>query len=377
MHNKEIFAQFDEDDSYQCFELLRAAFEQAAEKTHLQKRFFRIGDHNICLSFASAAMLDHIVPAIAHLETSPTADPELTICIWDSASTKTQLPGLLPVFIQIFHWYWHEYLDGRQNIKPLCNDRFLASLKLGANVFSMLDWQTNTALYWIKDEADLPYWDKSSPLQVILSWWLGRHQRQYVHAAAVGMPAGGVLIAAKGGSGKSTSALSCLSSELSYVGDDYCLVATEPEPYAYSLYCTGKLKGAKDFERLPQLAHMCSNQAELEEEKAVFFFKDYFPDKIISGFPLRAILVPKITGKKDTHIIKSSTVAGLKALAPSTLFQLSGTGKNAMGTMADLARQLPCYALELGTEIEQIPKAISCLLEDLNAEAISIGANDS
>ncbi len=371
LHEHRVFKDFEDSDRQQVFQLFRAVFDQAAQ-TGLQKRYFQIGDRSICLAFASEAMLDHIVPAFSHLETSPVLSPELTVCIWDSASTKTALPGLLPVFMQMFQWYWHEYLDGRQNVRPLCSDRFLASLKLGADVLSLLDRKENVGLYWIDDEANLPYWEKSSPLQAILSWWLGSHQRQYVHAAAVGTPQGGVLIAAKGGSGKSTSALSCLDSALSYVGDDYCLVSVdsspESSPRAYSLYCTAKLKGAADLKRLPHLAPFCSNRDRLTDEKAVFFLQEHFPEKIVSSFPLRALLVPRLTGKKETTITKTSGMHGLKALAPSTLFQLSGTGKSAMSTMASLSRQLPCYSLELGTEIKQIPQAILQLLQTLNSQ---------
>jgi len=207
LNQAKVLEQFDEGDRAIFFEAMRCGFEQALQATYAQDRFYEIGGYSVCLSFAGDAMLEQITPAIAHLEREATEQPDLKICLWDNQSTQTQLPGLLPAFIHLFHWYWHEHLDGRQNVKALCStggasikeNRFSARLNIGANVFSMLDQQQNLAMYWIDDVANLPYWEKGSPLQSILNWWLSARERQYVHAAAIGIETGGVLIAAKGG----------------------------------------------------------------------------------------------------------------------------------------------------------------------------------
>ena len=66
--------------------------------------------------------------------------------------------------------------------------------------------------------------------------------RCFCTAAAVGQAAGGVLLVGAGGSGKSTCALSCLTSDLLYAGDDYVAVELRPEPRVLSLFCSGKLE---------------------------------------------------------------------------------------------------------------------------------------
>jgi hypothetical protein len=353
-----VLNRFTEDDRHSFFQTLYHHFQQVVSTTGTVDRYFSMGGYTVRLSFASQVMADQMTPAIAHLETRPTDQPALTICLWDNALSETRLPGLMPAFMRAFHWYGHETLDARTNVTALCSDRFQMHFKLGPNIFSALDFQQNLALYWIDDTALLPYWERGSPLQNILSWWASRHQRQYVHAAAIGTATGGVLLAAKGGSGKSTSALSCLNSSLVYASDDYCLISTEPAPYVYSLYNTAKLKGATDLERFPKLAPLVTNRDRLGEEKALIFLKQHFPEKVVSGFPLRAILVPQITGGIDTRLSKSSAIAALKALAPSTLFQLSGTGERSFQMMSTLVKQVPCYTLELGTDISQIPLVI-------------------
>jgi hypothetical protein len=366
LNRQKILDRFTATDRLSFFQMLHTWFDRITEATGTIDRFYNIGGYTVRLSFASEMMATQLTQAISHLETTPIEQPALTICLWDNISTQTQLPGLMPAFIRTFHWYWYNYLDGRQNVKSLCCDRFQMHFNVGPNIFSALDIQQNLALYWIEDAAQLPYWERGSPLQTILNEWMGRQQRQYVHAAAVGTITGGVLLAAKGGSGKSTSALSCLRSDLLYASDDYCLIATEPVPYVYSLYNSAKLKGIQDLERFPHLAPLVSNGDRLTEEKAMIFLKQHFPEKVVAGFPLRAILVPQITGEQDTRLCKSTSIVALKALAPSTIFQLSGAGKNSLQMMSQLVRQLPCYILKLGTDITQIPKVISELLEQAN-----------
>jgi hypothetical protein len=58
-----------------------------------------------------------------------------------------------------------------------------------------------------------------------------------------------------------------------------------------------------------------------------------------------------------------SRAAALAALAPSTIFQLHPPQENALARMAALVSQVPCYSLELGSDIERIPEAILPLVE--------------
>jgi hypothetical protein len=129
-----------------------------------------------------------------------------------------------------------------------------------------------------------------------------------------------------------------------------------------------KLKGKADLERFPKLAALVSNLDRLDNEKATIFLHQHYPAKIVKGFPLKAILVPKVTEKIDTNLQKTSPIYALKAIAPSTIFQLAGTGQNAFSSMSDLVKKLPCYILELGTDMQQIPKAIEQLLCELLTE---------
>ncbi|MBW4576544.1 MAG: hypothetical protein KME08_14815 [Aphanothece sp. CMT-3BRIN-NPC111] len=354
----------DEADRLAYFQTVFAGFQRAKQNGDLINRFYNIGSYTICLSFAGTGLVSQLTPAFAHLETMPTETPALTVCLWDSASTGIKLPLLVSSLISLVRSRWQEHLDIRGEIKGYNSDRFRTVFQWPATL-SVLDLQQNLAIYWVDAAAELPYFERGSPLRTILNWWLENRDRQCVHAGAVGTPTGGVLLAGKGGSGKSTSALACLKSELLYASDDYCLVASDPIPYVYSLYNTAKLKGATDLERFPLLANKFNNLDRLEEEKAMIFLAEHFPEKVVAGFPIKAVLVPRVTGKKDTILQRASAGAALAALAPSTIFQLPSAGKQTFQMLAKLVKAVDCYYLNLGTDIGQIPQIISQLLTQI------------
>jgi hypothetical protein len=98
---------------------------------------------------------------------------------------------------------------------------------------------------------------------------------QVLRAGAVGTHERAELLTGKGGIGKSTTALSCLRSGLSYLADDYLIVRLEPEPIVYSLYCTAKLN-ADHVENFPEFFKLVQNSAKLDQGKAVLFLYSQF-----------------------------------------------------------------------------------------------------
>jgi len=92
---------------------------------------------------------------------------------------------------------------------------------------------------------------------------------------------------------------------------------------------------------------------------------DAFREKVTAGFPLRAILVPRVTGRPETTIEPSSPIAALKALAPSTLLQLPGDGRETMARLSALVRRVPTYTLNAGTHMGGIAQSVEALLNQL------------
>ena len=315
------------------------------------ERSYIIGGYSVRLRFAGPALVDAMTRALAHLEADPALEPMLTIHLGDSDSTGVDLPAQLGLVMggqSGAGWIHH----GR---------RIRARFQPAANTFHILDSSRDSALFWTEDALRIRFWERSAPLLYLFHWWMGLHDRQLIHAAGLGTPTGGVLLVGRAGSGKSTAALSCIQSELAYAGDDYHLIALEPSPFAFSLYNSAKLDQAQ-LQQFERLRRAVANPHEAAEGKALLFIHECHPEKLSLGFPIRAVLVPRITHRKETNLRPASPATALAALAPSTIFQLRDRDAGSLKAMAELLRRVPSFVLELGTELSQIAPAISELL---------------
>lgn len=323
---------------------------------------FRIAGRSVRMNFAGPGLVRKLTAAIGHLEIEDCGEPDLTIQIWDSDSTKTPLPLMLSSLVDLLRLRWFERLDIRKEVKGFHSELIRTIFHLGPDILSVYNTQTKTAVYWINSVDDVPYYEEGYPLTPILNWWLEQNGLQLVHAASVGTDEGGVIICGKGGSGKSTTALSCINSRLKFLGDDYCAVDTSGPTRIWSLYSTSKLKGQEDVDRFPRFRDLISNLDRLGDEKALLFLNEHMPECLTGSFPLKAIFVPRITGLPDTTVSEISMVSTLRALAPSTMFQLPGDGAKSFKAMSGVVKKIPCHHLDLGTKIEKIPDAIADFL---------------
>ena len=335
---------------------------------------FLVAGRRLRVLAADDALLRRLSRTFGHLRAGADGEPELTIHVWDSTTRGIPAPPTPDVGDEQAPGAFFYASDTRLRVGfqlgTSGDERVLAVYPDAPTpALSVLDREERLAWYWVEDAGRIPYWEEATPFRYLLDWWLREDGAHQLHAGAVGTPEGGVLIVGKSGSGKSTAALSALQSELLYGGDDYVAVSLEPEPWVHSLYSSGKLMG--DHVRLlPFLLASLANPDELESEKAVVYVNEHWPENTAAGFPLRAILAAKVVpGLDAARLAYTSRLDGLRALAPSTVFQMHTRGSDSLSRMRMLAEQIPSYRLELGSDMASIPRAISVLLERLNASA--------
>lgn len=345
--------------SVEYFRTVYDLFKSSQQVVGAVERNYSIGGNLIRLSFSGAALLS-LTRALEHLAVDDHSTPDLTICIWDSESTGQTMTAR--------PWQQDDFL-ARGVIQGYNTERIYTAFQHGSGAVSVLDRERNLAIFWAPDPR-VPYWENGSPLRTILHWWLLTRGLQLVHAAAIGNSTGGVLIGGKGGSGKSTTALACLESNLSYVGDDYTLLELDSGPVVHSLYNSAKLN-SDHVQRFPALLPRIDNPTRLAEEKALLFVHEHYPLKVATRLPVRAILLPRVTGLAETRLKRVSVAKALAALAPSTIFQLPRAGNEAFKFLAAFARQLPCFSLEVGTDLFSIPPVIEGLLAEIDAATLS------
>lgn len=331
-------------------------YQHAVQNTSgLISRNYQVGDYTICLQFAGSALVPRITPALEHLSIESCRHPALTIYLWDSASTYT--PMVPRPWNDDAFWV-------RGEVKAFSNGVIQTTFQPDRNALSILNLAQNTSVYWVQDAREIPYFETGAPLLPLFSGWFASAGMQLMHSAALGLPQGGVILAGKGGSGKSTTALLSLQSPLRYAADDYCILKPGKPPVVYSLYASGKVD-TDQVENFSFLEQTLYNADHLDQEKALFILTRRFPEKIIRDFPLKAILVPQISSDGSTFLEPIAHSEALKALAPSTIFQLPYQNTDALRRMKTIIAQIPCYRLHLGKEPEQINTVILALLEQM------------
>ncbi|MBI5948602.1 MAG: hypothetical protein HY875_10745 [Chloroflexi bacterium] len=335
-------------------------FDRAERVAGAVDRHFLVAGYPVRLRFAGPAMVPMITGALAHLAAPPCPSPALTVCIWDSASTGVDLsPGVGPI-----EDYYYAGKQGHLQSGPV-----YATFRRPDFGLSIVDSEGATGGYWIPDAVtfadgrDLKFFGWAGPLRAVFNWWLGAHGRQFVHAAAVGRAGGGVLLVGPGGSGKSTSSVACLEAGMDFVGEDYCALDAEGPPYVHSLYSSAKVDAAQLAAGTAPVT-LDFDPARIEFNKAVYLLHPRYAPQLAKGMPLRALVAPRVTGAAAPSLHRVSPAEVFAALAPSSILQMPGPNNGALGTLARLARELPCYRMELGGA-RLVPGLIDALLAGL------------
>ena len=343
-----------------CWEHFSSLWCNASEPSEI---CLQLGRVQLVLQFVNPSLVPYILPALQHLRlATPNSEqhlgPTLTVGLWDAASTGLALNP--PT---------HEAEDFKSLglVEKFSNDQIQLTYDIGSGVLNLLNRNKSQAIFWVNTAAALPYYERGAPLRSLLATWLQDHGYQLVHAAAVATEHGAVILAGRGGSGKSTSALGCLVRGLRYLSDDYCVVAPAEQNEVFSLYCSAKVV-PDSFEKFPWLEKLKRGSNWSEHEKILFLLGDSHADQILNKAPLRAILLPQQNAQEHNvqeaaKITQASAIQGLRSLSPSTIFQLPASGARAFQSMSQLVRTTPVHQFHLGSRPEAVPEAIEHFLE--------------
>ncbi len=342
-------------------EVVRAGYFDAAHRATRsalsrgeQRCTLRVAGQGITLRFPTSSIADAFLPALAHLvvpEDGPDDAP--CICAWDSRSTGISMPA--------GPWRPGDYLS-RGDLRGWDTD-VRAAYNLGPGTLSLFDPARNTGIFWMRDFASLPSWDRAAPFRTILGWFLRTRRIELLHAGAVGHPSGGVLLAGRGGRGKSTVCLSAMAlGDLRYAGDDYVAIASDPGPQVWSVYNSGKLEWSHAQARLPELAALADRVSGDQQDKGTLFVHRHFPERVATGFPIRAVLLPEVGMAQQSALEPIPPLAVVQEMLSTTMSQLPGTDAGTFRTLTTLVRAVPCYRLAVGADLGASVAAIRELL---------------
>lgn len=334
------------------FDELNAHFEIVAAGATERRSSLLIAGVPIELRFAGKALHEALYPALAH-HPAAVLTPE-----WQVLIAESQAHAPMPAC----PWGVDD-VGARGEVAVATVGPYRTSYVGPSNVLSTIDIERRMAMFWVPDART----QQAAPARTLLHWILSQHGRRLVHAAAVAPPGSdiGVLLAGAGGSGKSTTAMLCLGAGFHYAGDDYTAVS-QPDatngPRAHSLFATAKLT-ATSLALLPFLTPGI-RLAPTKDEKGVIDLNAICPERLADSIALGAVIVPQVRGGK-TGVRRISQAEALRALAPTTLLQLPGSGNDTFRDLSRLAASLPAWSLDLGDDLDEIPGHVARTLEEL------------
>jgi hypothetical protein len=308
------------------------------------------------LRFAGHALHDALMPALAHLAVPRVEKPGTLIHLWDGAESGIAMaPAPCPI----------SCFTHRGDIWTMLSRRIRSAFHGGESSLSLLDLDGNEGVFWTRSAADLPYWSKAAPLRPMLNWWIVARGGHLLHAAAVATQDGGVLLTGKGGTGKSTTALNCLTAGFLYAGDDYVAVTGGDHPQAHSLYCTAKIDPGS-MDRFAAFRPRCFRFG--ESEKAVSNLLPDWRNQIVRSLPIRAILTPELRDVPETVFEAAPRQKLVDAASFTTIAQLPHAGQDTIRFIENLVEDIPCFTIGLGSEQARIAKAIAAFLRESPAK---------
>jgi hypothetical protein len=285
---------------------------------------------------------------------------ELKIDLWDEGDTPVSYPvNSEPVDERLLNST--SYVEFGLILGSL-DDRFIGCQR--PQVITWFDRQDQHIVGWVSSYNQLSLYDRGKPLHFPLLLWHSDKGAEVIHAALVSKDGEGALFAGKGGVGKSTAALACLDAGFDYLGDDYIsLEASQDGSFrGHSLYSATWLM-ADQLVRFPRLIPHAIYPRRPDQEKTLVLLSQVSPRRLSSCVPIRALVLPRVTGNPSAQIRPASGAEALFALAPSSILLRPSSGAVTLDKLARLAEQVPCHWLELGQDLKEIPPRVEELID--------------
>ena len=220
------------------------------------------------------------------------------------------------------------------------------------NSIAALDRSEGTIHMLARPSAATASWQRAKPLQALLSVFFADRGVDLVHAGIVSSGGAGVLLAGRGGSGKSTVTLASALAGLDILGDDcVALRVTDGAATGYSLFGSVCIEPdhLRSFTRV---------DARLGGDKAVVTAPG-----MVSEASIRAVVLPRVTRGAAVTVRPASARDALLALAPSSILKRAVPASAALHRMAQLVRTVPAFHLEMGPVDEIAPRIRQLIAE--------------
>jgi hypothetical protein len=324
---------------------LAQCFEGALQQRPSVRRYVEVAERCLAFEFAGAALVEPLTRAFVRVSREPMRTRvDLTIRCWDTESTGVSPPA--PPDRALL----------QRGFAVASPSPLRATFSAVSGLLQAYEAGSSVAHVWARAASALPGWEVAAALRTLVAWWSETWSAALLHAAVVGSPSGGVLLAGASGAGKSSTALACVAHGAEYLGDDCALLAHEPGPVAHALYRTAKLDKAFLGRTLPELSSL---ETELVHDRGKAILAFPAGDlRLLGRCPIRAVCVQRIGSAGPTRLAEVSAARALAALAPSSLLQSPGSGQGTLDALAKLVAAVPRYELQAGRDAAELARAV-------------------
>jgi hypothetical protein len=300
-----------------------------------------------CLGTKLALLHDKIFAHLKLKEMSPFNDLDLTIDIWDKS--KTGISGPIDSI--------SEKQVELRTVTSSADSRIVASRDSETSLF--LDRKEKRIIASFASARRMNNYDLSKPFNKILALWYRDMNIEIIHASMISKEGKGILFLGKGGSGKTTAALSCLNAGFNYLGDDHVGLSWKDNSFTgHSLYASALIY-ANHLKRFPQLQKFEMKNNFNNDEKSIIYFSNGYLNKIDRYAEVTVLLLPKVGDSTHTNFRKAGKSETLLAIAPSSLRLQISPNQKGFDIISRLVDKIPAYWIELGSELDEIPDRVN------------------
>lgn len=324
--------------------------------TLLSEHRFRIAGQEVHLRVVGAKLAEEVAAPFAHLavqsEIHSEAPPSvLHIDAWHGAEC-----GVSPGFV-----HPASSLGPYGTVTASPDGSIVAEHRPHSGAW--LDRKARRIVAWVSDRESMHLDERARPFHRLLAVAMGDRDVQFAHAGLVATDGKGALFVGKGGSGKSTSSLTCLIEGMDYLGDDFVGISSREAGHhlGHSLYASAVV-GLGHTARYPALAAAARPGYHPHETKSLVDLSKLRGGRLISQVQIRAVVLPRVTDAERTSFRPAAPRDGLIALAPSSLMLVPGSHSKTLERLAALTSEVPCFWLDLGRDLGQTEPRLRELL---------------
>lgn len=329
---------------------MQAAFEEAmaACPDAVSEHHYAFAGTCVRLRIAGRGLAQGITPPFDHLKGGvPARKPGLTIDVWNQEETGVKgIPGAT-----------YERGEALSVFTASPEGRYVAEERNDG--MSLLDRRTSHVVGYRGSSDTLYVNERARPFHRLLSVWFNDRDIQLLHSGLVSWRGRGVLFVGMAGAGKSTSSIACLRGGFGYLGDDHVWFEDTGDGSftGHGLFASC-LVTPEHLTRFPDLASHTEAANYAHEDKSLVYLSRLFPERMERSATISVVALPRVVDSDETSFRPASKGEALLALAPTSVMFLPGANVRSLDKLGKLVERVPCYWLELGRDVDQIPDTV-------------------